>query len=146
MRAPARNPVARALGERDHEVAVEDLDLHRPQPQARIALVLAGGDIELVAVPGAGDVGLVLGERQAEAGLVGGDQLLHAGDDLALADRSSHVRADILEGGELALAAEHPDRDAFDLEDFSAGVGEGGCLADRDPLHAAASRNHAPMT
>src|SRR6185503_16400990 len=109
-----------------------------PQAQARVALVLAGGDVELVAVPGAGDVGLVLGEGEPQAGLVLCDQLLHAGDDLALADGPAHVRADVLVGGELAVEAEYPDRDAFDLHDLAAGVGERGGLADGDALHAVA--------
>src|SRR5262245_34458376 len=119
--APPRDPVAHALGERDNEVAVDDLDRHRSQPHARVALMPAGADVELVAVPGASDVGLVLGERQAQAGLVLRDQLLHAGDDLALADGSAHVRAHILESGELAVEAEHADLGAVDVDDPAAG-------------------------
>ena len=84
----------------------------------------ARADIELVAMPGAGDVGLVLRERKAQARLVWRYQLLHAGDDLPLADRSSHMGANVLESRELAVAAEHSDRDAVDLDDLAAGVGE----------------------
>src|SRR5262249_35461634 len=76
----------------------------------------------------------------SQARLVIADQLLHAADDLALADRAAHVRADVLVGRELAVAAEHADRGAFDLHDLAARIGEHGCLADGDALHASSPR------
>src|ERR1700674_4812066 len=103
--------------------------------------MLAGADVEFISVPRTGDVRLGLGEREAQARLVVCDQLLHTRDDLALADRSSHVRADILEGGEFAVATEHAHFGALDLDDLAAWIGEGGCLANDHVLHAASPQS-----
>src|SRR6516165_10646003 len=115
-RTPAGNALAGALRQSQHELAIDDLDLRRPQPHARIALVLTRADVELVPVPGADDIGVVLGKAQSHAGLVLSDQLLDAGNDLALADGPAHVRANVLECGEPAVAAKHPDLDAVDVD------------------------------
>src|SRR5436190_16145634 len=97
--------------------------------------MLAGADVEFISVPRTGDVRLGLGERQAQARHVVCDQLLHPRDDLALAGGTSHVRADILEGGEFAVATEHADLDAIDLNDLAAWDGESCCLANDHILH-----------
>src|SRR5262249_32145957 len=101
--------------------------------------MLAGADIEFVPVPGASDVGMIPGKGQPQAGLVLCDQLLHPGNDLALADGPSHVWADVLEGGELAVVAEHPDLDAIDLDNLSARVWKSAGRANRDVLHVPVS-------
>src|SRR5579871_6277469 len=79
-------------------------------------------NVELIAVPWANDVRMILREGEAEAGLIVRDQLLHAGDDLTLAYRPAHVRADILPGRERTVPAKHADGDAVDLDHFSAGI------------------------
>src|SRR3974390_2212974 len=88
-------------------------------------------------MPGADDVGLILGEGQTHAGLVIRDQLLHAGDDLALTHRSSHVRTDVFKGSEFAVSAKHANFRALDLYHLAARIREGGRLANYDILHGA---------
>src|SRR6476661_6497200 len=101
--------------------------------------MLASSDVEFISVPRTGDVRLSLGEREAQARLVVRDQLLHTRDDLALADGTSHVRADILEGGEFAVATEHAHLGAIDLDDLAAWIGESCCLANDHVRHPASS-------
>src|SRR5262245_44290337 len=48
----AHDALTHGGGQRDHEVATDHLDLDGPQTHARVALMLTGGDVELVAVPG----------------------------------------------------------------------------------------------
>src|SRR5688572_21953981 len=60
----AHDALTHGGGQRDHEVAADHLDLDGPQTHAWVALVLAGGNVKLVTVPGAGDVGVILRERK----------------------------------------------------------------------------------
>src|SRR4029453_9695505 len=86
-RARAGDALARAFGQGYEQVIIDHLDRNGPQPQAWVALMLAGGDVELVTVPGANDIALRPRKGQPQTGLVFPDALLDARDNLALADR-----------------------------------------------------------
>src|SRR5262252_4119700 len=79
---PARDALAHAFGQSDAQLPVDNLDRHRPQTQARVALVTSRRDVKLIPVPRTGDFGVVLGEGQAWAGFAAPDHLLDPGDDL----------------------------------------------------------------
>src|SRR5262245_42840213 len=122
--------LARPFRQDNAHLIIDHADFHRPQPQPRVALMLAGAKVELVAVPRADQVDAILRERKTQTGAVRSKAFLDPRDDLALADGSTHVRADILVGGEVAVAAEDADGHAVDLDDLAAGIGKGRHLTD----------------
>jgi hypothetical protein len=81
---------------------------YRPQADARVAGVLTGLEIELIAVPGTYDVA-GLTEPQTTARLIRHDDFLDAIEQLALADRTAAVGAAILASDEPSVQAENAD-------------------------------------
>src|SRR5262245_20685886 len=73
--------------------------LDRGEAHRRIAGMLAGLEVELVAVPRADDMAL-RAEAQPPAGLVGRDHLLDPIEDLSLAHRAAVVGTDVAVGDE----------------------------------------------
>lgn len=122
-RSLRRLRLARAIRYHDEDLTIGDAHFERPQPQLRIALMAAGTDIELVAVPRANNIGLGLRENKTTALAVLGYVLLDTRQNLSLADRSTHVRANISVGAELPFDMEDADFGSIDLDYFAAGVG-----------------------
>src|SRR6185437_14385244 len=99
----------------DIDLSVANAELRLAQPEFCAALVVAGPDAELVAVPGTDDLalGLIIGLRAH--GLVGGRGLQHALHNAALADRAGAVGAAVVPAKEFVADAKHAD---FELAAF----------------------------
>jgi hypothetical protein len=94
----------------------------------------AGREIEFIAVPRADDVAL-LAEAQAGAFLIGRDDFLDLIENLALADRATSMRSDVLIGQHFAAGAEDADFEVFKGKDSIIPIGNIGQLANRDLVH-----------
>src|SRR5258706_601650 len=91
-RTSSARTAGRSFSDDDIDIAVLLLELHLAQFDLVVALVDAGLEVELVAMPRADNVGdvLVVSERPDRA--VAGDRLQHALVDAALADRARTMR------------------------------------------------------
>src|SRR5271168_3077290 len=94
----------------------------------------SGRQVEFVAVPRAYDVAL-FAEAEPRALLVWRDYFLDLIENLALADRATGMRTDILIGQHLAADAENADFERFEREDPIIPVCDIGQLANRDFFH-----------
>src|SRR5262249_24458807 len=110
-RSQQNRPNQVGSGNADVNLAVAHGNRHRSEPHRRIARMAAGGEIEFIAVPWADDLAL-FAKAQPGAFLIRGDHLLDLVKNLALADRTSGMRTDILIGKHFAAGAKNPD---FDL-------------------------------
>src|SRR5579885_441972 len=93
-----------------------------------------GGEIELIAVPGADDVAL-LAKSQPSAFFIRRDDLFDLMKNLALANRAAGVRTDVFVGQHLAASAEDADFEIIEGKNAVIAVGDIAQLPDCNFLH-----------
>src|SRR5262245_300330 len=116
------------------DAVVTHANVDRSQAIFGIAAVAAGFDVEFPAVPGADDV-LALGEAQPPAGLIRRKLFLDARDHLALADRTTVMRAEVLVGDQPVAFAENAELERVDAQHAVAAVCELAELTHQDFVH-----------
>jgi len=120
-----RSRPVRPIRNQDKNFAIGNTHIQCSQGKPRIALMATGPDIEFVAMPWADNIGLSLREREAETFAISGNVLLNTRQDFALANRATHMRANVSVGAELPLNTKYPNFDAVDLDHFAARIRKG---------------------
>src|SRR5690242_19030201 len=123
-----------------------DVDIHRAvflddveflQPDAAVADVDAGLEMELIGVPGADDMHVVAVVILAEEGSVGRDDVDDLRHSEALADRAALMRAVVAIGVIFTALADHADLDLAGGDDAHPAIGDLAVFADQYFSHSA---------